>query len=432
MKWILATTTAILITTTATAQTQTYVGDQVCAGCHANNPVAGFFEGYRNSGHRWKLFRSAGETPDADNWPWTDVPPLPVVYDQQLEWSDVEYVIGNFFWKARFVDADGFIYTGDADETTQWNIATQEFVPYHAGEADKPYNCGRCHTTGYDPDGNQNGAPGLVGTWAFDGVQCEACHGPASGHVGDPFNMLPDSDNGKACSECHYRDDDFRMPWKGGFMRHHQQSEDLSHSSHAGMLSCESCHNPHRSVVYQDGGTIAQCSQCHPGSDENDFYQISGMGDIQCTDCHMPYMGKSAAAFNEFTGDIRGHLFQIMTDPIAAEDNVYADGSNLYWNQDANGDAFVTLDYACLGCHTDIGSDLTLAEAAEYAVNIHGSAPVCPEDTNGDGVVDVSDLTNVILGWGPGGGGTPADINGDGVVDVSDLTAVILAWGDCG
>ncbi|MHC5026348.1 MAG: choice-of-anchor J domain-containing protein, partial [Planctomycetota bacterium] len=55
---------------------------------------------------------------------------------------------------------------------------------------------------------------------------------------------------------------------------------------------------------------------------------------------------------------------------------------------------------------------------------------VCPADTTGDGMVDVSDLTNVILAWGSDD--PAADVDGNGVVDVSDLTAVILAWGACG
>ena len=223
------------------AAAQNYVGDDVCSACHADSPAEGFFEGYRRSGHPWKLFRTAGDVPAADTWPWTVVPPLPVVDDAQLEWSNVEYVIGNFFWKVRYIRPDGFIYTGQADETTQWNIATQEFVPYHAGEIDKPYNCGKCHTTGYEPEGNQLGLPGLFGTWAQDGVRCEACHGPASEHIADPFGTAPPG--GKDCADCHFRDADFRMPWKGGFMRHHQQAEELSHSPHDA-LSCNTCHKP--------------------------------------------------------------------------------------------------------------------------------------------------------------------------------------------
>lgn len=55
-----------------------------------------------------------------------------------------------------------------------------------------------------------------------------------------------------------------------------------------------------------------------------------------------------------------------------------------------------------------------------------------PGDVTGDGVVDVSDLVEVILAWGQ----CPidpkvcaADLDCNGVVDVSDLVAVILNWG---
>ena len=55
--------------------------------------------------------------------------------------------------------------------------------------------------------------------------------------------------------------------------------------------------------------------------------------------------------------------------------------------------------------------------------------PPCPEDVNGDDVVNVLDLLAVIAAWGAGGG--PEDVNNDGTVDVLDLLAVIAAWGPC-
>ena len=56
----------------------------------------------------------------------------------------------------------------------------------------------------------------------------------------------------------------------------------------------------------------------------------------------------------------------------------------------------------------------------------NGSTTI-PEDINGDGVVDVSDLLAVVGSWGACEG-CPEDINGDGVVDVTDLLAVIAVW----
>lgn len=367
--------TLLLVGGYGQAQEPDYVTDQVCLGCHATGildaPIIDE-DAYMGSGHPWKIFQTAGEVPAANTWPHTPVPPLPTIGTSddpplpgaQLDWSAVEYVIGNFFWKARFIDPAGFIYTGTATDKTQWNLAieggTQEFVPYHAGEVGKPFDCGRCHTTGYDPAGNQNNLPGLVGTWVQDGVRCEACHGPGMDHV-TTIGQTP-MPGGKDCSECHYRDEQFRMPWKGGFMRHHQQAEDLSHSPHT-FLSCETCHNPHRSTVYKDGGTIKHCSDCHDGDEENNFYEVPGMESVDCIECHMPDMGKSALAVNPYKGDVRGHLFRIMTDPVAAADNV-TDG---FWNQNPDGSAAITLDYACLGCHTD----MTLQAASAFAKTVH-------------------------------------------------------------
>ena len=53
---------------------------------------------------------------------------------------------------------------------------------------------------------------------------------------------------------------------------------------------------------------------------------------------------------------------------------------------------------------------------------------VCPEDINGDGTVDVTDILIVIGNWGGSGEG---DVDGNGVVDVSDLLALVGAWGPC-
>jgi T5SS/PEP-CTERM-associated repeat protein len=66
-------------------------------------------------------------------------------------------------------------------------------------------------------------------------------------------------------------------------------------------------------------------------------------------------------------------------------------------------------------------------EADRVLVQVEGT-PMIPGDINGDGVVDVDDLTAVILAWGVCPAPCAADIDGNGVVDVDDLTQVILSW----
>ena len=53
----------------------------------------------------------------------------------------------------------------------------------------------------------------------------------------------------------------------------------------------------------------------------------------------------------------------------------------------------------------------------------------CTGDINGDSIVDVTDLLEVVGAWGNTGG--PADVNGDGIVNVADVLAVVEVWGPC-
>jgi hypothetical protein len=57
------------------------------------------------------------------------------------------------------------------------------------------------------------------------------------------------------------------------------------------------------------------------------------------------------------------------------------------------------------------------------------TAPACDADLNGDSVVNVIDLLEVIDFWGLLD--VPADINDDGVVDVIDLLLLVSVWGPC-
>lgn len=51
----------------------------------------------------------------------------------------------------------------------------------------------------------------------------------------------------------------------------------------------------------------------------------------------------------------------------------------------------------------------------------------CPADLSGDGVVDGSDLSSVLSGWGTASG----DITGDGTTDGNDMAIVLNSWGAC-
>ena len=170
-----------------------YVGAQACATCHEQ-----IYNHYRDHGHPKKL------RPAAEVRAWGM--PLPDGYT----WDDISYVIGGATRKARYIDQQGYIITKtgpskDKPGKNQYNTATGRWVDYEAGKVTK-YDCGPCHMTAYSKDGNQDGRPGMVGTWAFPGITCEECHGPGKAHVAAPSKTNVKVDRSDtACGKCHIR-----------------------------------------------------------------------------------------------------------------------------------------------------------------------------------------------------------------------------------
>jgi len=345
----------------ADAVANDYVGSETCGACHAET-----YEIFKKSGHPWKLNPVVDGKPPV--YPFTEVPNPPEGYT----WDDVIYVIGGYNWKARFVDKDGYIITGDESATTQYNFANPVvgndvgWVGYHAGEAEVPYNCGSCHTTGYSPVGNQDGLPGLIGTWAEPGITCEECHGPGSLHVANPqgVQMLVDRD-GELCGACHVRDGSEVVNASGGFIKHHEQYEEIFQSKHV-TLDCVTCHDPHMGVIQLRQAdlqtTRTQCENCH-------FKQASFQDSeihpavADCIDCHMPRIAKSAVGDAEkFTGDIRVHLMAIDPNQVG---QFSEDGSTSL--------SQISLDFACRSCHVAGGSatEKTDEQLVEKAVGYH-------------------------------------------------------------
>lgn len=310
----------------AEAQAKGYAGPEACAECHPDK-----YNDYRASGHPKKL------RPAAEARAWGT--PLPEGY----EWSDISYVVGGAGWKARFVDKEGYIITKtgpkkDKPGKNQYNISTGRWVDYHPGEK-KPYTCGACHTTGYEKSGHQDGLPGLVGTWAFPGITCEACHGPGAAHAKEPSkgNIRVDGSS-RACGACHIRGAEEKIPASKGFIRHHEQYNEHQASPHAGRVACATCHDPHkRSEV----SVRKQCADCHPKQAKDFAGSAMERSGVACADCHMPPATKSAEAFGKYAADVKTHLVKISTNPA---DRMFTDDGKFATGK-------LTVDFACLRCH---------------------------------------------------------------------------------
>ncbi|NOZ01618.1 MAG: hypothetical protein GXP54_06985 [Deltaproteobacteria bacterium] len=275
-----------------------YIGSEACGDCHADQ-----YAEFIKSGHPYKLTKVEGGV--APTRPFDSItggvpdPPL------GLTWNDISYVIGGFGWKARYVGTDGYIVTGGADDATQWNFPNEVlgtdggWVPYHAGQQ-KPYDCGTCHTTGWIPCPvgdttckHQDDMEGMAGSFFAGGVQCEACHGPGSLHAADPYfvEVKVDRDS-ELCGQCHIRGEVETVDAKGGFIKHHEQWEEMFQSKKFAMR-CVDCHDPHKSAKFADAEVNPEksirraCTTCHVGFDSNQ--KSAAMQALaECEDCHMP------------------------------------------------------------------------------------------------------------------------------------------------
>ncbi len=345
-----------------------YAGSEACEECHQET-----YDIFMKSGHPYKLNAVVdGQPPE---YPFTELSDPPEGY----AWDDISYVIGGYNWKARFIDLNGYIITGDENATTQYNFYNPEldmgnnWVGYHAGETEKPYNCGTCHTTAYSPEGNQDGLPGLIGTWTEGGIYCEECHGAGSAHIENPMTVSMKVDrDAEACGACHLRGGSEQVNASGGFIKHHEQYEELFQSKHI-TVDCVVCHDPHTGVVQLrkagEQTTRTLCENCHYAEDQVE--KTAEHDHMDCIDCHMPRVTKSALGNADlFTGDIRTHLMAIDPNQIGQ----FSEDGSVALSQ-------LSLDFACRSCHNADGAAKVKSdeELIDLATDYH-SMPVVVEE----------------------------------------------------
>jgi hypothetical protein len=352
-----------------------YVSSDVCRNCHLS-----YYDDLFASGHPYKL--NAVVNDQSPTYPNSTVPNPPAGFG----WDQISYVIGGYRWKARFMTAgSGWIMTDAMDGVNvQYNLPRadlgvgDEWTSYHDTDTErKPYDCGACHTTGWqsfaDNGGvNQDGLVGIAGTWEETGITCEACHGAGADHVASqsPSDITLDVSSA-ACGNCHRRgaDDDF-IEASGGFIRHHEQYQEWLASPHDGMAECSDCHEPHIGTAYGNadaGGIHTTCEDCHTVT-------LNHLP-VDCENCHMARVTKSARAINSFEGDVRTHIFAINPDGLMTKDDMFFTPVG---STKMSTNPWVTLDFACYSCHTDPitlegggGSEKTMAELANKAAAIH-------------------------------------------------------------
>ena len=348
------------------------IGSAGCANCHQ-----AYVDTFARSAHPQALTPVVdGQAPRFLPSAARRTPP------EGLAWADIAYVVGGVEWKALFVGNDGNLITGEA---AQFNLdnnqleAGNEFVAYHAGQT-VPFDCAACHATGYSSRGNQDDRPGMVGTFAQPGVQCEACHGPGSLHANNPraFSMEISRD-AAACRACHMTGD---VVAADGFIQHttHEYG-DLFPGKHA-LIDCVDCHDPHAGVVAPRAARQpflrATCEGCHFRQAQVEKIHVRIR--VDCVRCHMPQLIQNAIGVpTSFMADVQTHQVIINAEQIGQ----FAEDGRILPQ--------LGLDTACRQCHnSELGigpalTDETLLAAAEgyhepepTAVPIEAGATTAP------------------------------------------------------
>ena len=160
------------------ADTRQYVGSQECAACHRD-----LVEFHAGTAHAHALINieanpsalladfSTGEGVRSVTLPGETKP-------RSFTADDIRYAIGSGKYAQRYLyqlEDGSFMVL-----PVEWNAVEGQWQPFILSESwpspayDWTTQCAYCHTTNLNVE---------QGTWAEDGVQCEACHGPGSAHL---------------------------------------------------------------------------------------------------------------------------------------------------------------------------------------------------------------------------------------------------------
>lgn len=151
-------------------------------------------------------------------------------------------------------------------------------------------DCLKCHTTGFDKES---------GKFTWEGVTCEACHGPyKQGHPAAQTMQLPmESSTCRVCHQAAFQE------W--GKSQHAKQK-----------IECFDCHRSHTQGL-RTGSAETLCAACHNNEQTQFAHSLHGIGGVECGNCHMAEMQKNTAGGASTAGAViqaKSHTFVVPAD----------------------------------------------------------------------------------------------------------------------
>jgi tetratricopeptide (TPR) repeat protein len=323
-----------------------YVGDQACAGCHSS-----IYESYV----RTSMAKASGLAMDnlipADFVHKKSGVHYRIYVDDGKVWLSFErpndsevrgkrqllYYIGSGRRGRSYLFAvDGFLFESPVNWYTDRHV--WDMAPAYGNASQIPMNlpaftsCLHCHVSGLQPPikGTQNRY--TIPPFSYSGVTCERCHGPGAAHtkggaIVNPAKLNP-ARRDAVCMQCHLEGKaaierpgrhiyDFRpgqplsdyihyfvfadqqRPGLGAVSQVEALAQSVCKKTSGDAMSCTSCHDPHYepSAAERVSYYRRKCLACHGAK----FGTKHHTDQPDCVVCHMPSSLSTDVAHTEVT-----------------------------------------------------------------------------------------------------------------------------------
>ncbi len=353
--------------------------------------------------YAWSAAEGTIDHPDQDTVTWK-APDDEGAYTVRVTVSDGSYagsgerILGVGMYaptvEPYYVGGNGSGCGCHSSKVTEWSMTAHSHAWQTLQESGHPAPyCNPCHTVGYEGDPGNSGydeAPIEI----FENVQCENCHGPASGHpsAGEVY-VEWEVDN---CGKCH---DGTHHPFLTEWEASPHNFDRYAHTS----ASCGGCHDGVASAIRLSGGSASYPLTTFYGGgsiSERPDTSEADYANVVCQTCHDPHSDENP-----------GQLRTVADVPLLTangESPIITDGGVgklcMHCHHARRGpESQITNGYAHFGPHANPQADMMAGKSAFHGVAPAGFNWASPSHLLVQNSCKTCHLATAEYGSGPGG-----------------------------